>query len=1101
MMPTEFQGLTDAEVQARIARGDINRVTTPTSRTAIQIVRANVLTRFNALLGSLFVVILLTGPWQDALFGGVLIVNALIGIVQELRAKWTLDRLALVSQPKARVVRAGRIIDIPTAEIVLDDILELAAGDQVVVDGTMLAAVGLEVDESLLTGESEAITKRPGAEVLSGSFVVAGTGRCRVTRVGASTYGQRLAGEAKRFSLAHSELRAGINLILRYITWAIVPTAVLLFTSQFLIQAQAPLSGALLYSAAGVIAMVPEGLVLLTSLALAVGAVRLARHQTLVQDLPATETLARVDVICLDKTGTLTEREPQVERVELLGDQPDATRALAALAADEPKPNATLRAIGRAYPQEQRHAATTFVPFSSARKWSGATLEELGTWVLGAPEVLLAEIPDSDLVRQRAEEHAQAGRRVLLLANTGSVLASDRLPDNLVPTAFVLLSEKIRADAIETLRYFDAQGVTIKMISGDHPATVSQVATQLGIEHSGDPVDARALPQSAEALAELVETRSVFGRISPQQKQSVIASLQANGHVVAMVGDGVNDVLALKRADIGIAMGAGAGAARAISHLVLLDNRFASLPSVIAEGRRVIGNVERLAALFLTKTIYAMLLALAVGVADVTFPFLPRHLTLVGALTIGIPAFFLSLEQNAQRVQPDFVSRVLRFAVPAGLFVAGATFAAYALIHTYSGGSLAQARTAATVTLFAVASWVLILVARPLKPIRWLLLGGTVAAFMVVLGVTPLRAFFALEPLSLGAWLAVTAIAAAAAGILHWSAAVAAQLPAEAMKTRPLRAKDIMTWLLSADSPKWFLMAAAVLVVGGAWLFFGVLEDVISHDPLVDVDVFVYHLLQTYRTPAMDSVMITITELGDAQVLLPVILVALAWFLTHRLWLTAGYWLAAIGVAEVLAKVLKLALHRPRPGAFYGGIEQFSFPSGHATMSVVVYGFMAFLLCREARPGLRKAVIFLAATLVGLIALSRLYLGAHWLSDVLGGLSFGVAWIAALAIAYEYQSHEQLRPEQFVAAMLATVIIAGGAHIVLSHDVDRLRYAPPAMKGLLKAMDAREQHYSLERDEAVIDAKLELFAKTSKWTNWSKSSRAARTGQPEARQC
>ncbi|MDY0331522.1 MAG: HAD-IC family P-type ATPase [Thiomonas sp.] len=1042
-MSTDTQGLTGAEVRARIARGDVNRVVMPTSRTALEIVRANVLTRFNAILGALFVVIVTTGPWQDALFGGVLVVNTLIGIVQELRAKRTLDRLTLVSQPRARAVRSGRSVDIPTAEIVLDDILELASGDQVVVDGVLLGALGLEVDESLLTGESAAVAKRPGEEVLSGSFVVAGTGCCRVTRVGARAYGNRLASEARHFSLAHSELRAGINRILGYITWAIVPTAVLLFAGQFIIQA--PVGDALLFSAAGVVAMVPEGLVLLTSLALAVGAVRLARHRTLVQDLPATETLARVDVICLDKTGTLTEREPRLEGVEMLGACPEAMDALAALAATELKPNATLLAIGRAYPWEQAHAVTESVPFSSARKWSGATLDGLGTWVLGAPDVLLADRPGSDTVRRRVEEHAASGRRVLLLARTAGRLTSDRLPDPLVPAALVLLTEQVRADAAETLRYFDAQGVTIKVLSGDHPATVSQVATRLGIAHGNDPVDASALPQDAQALAGLVETRSVFGRLSPQQKQSLIASLQAKGHVVAMVGDGVNDVLALKRADIGIAMGAGAGAARAVSHLVLLDNRFASLPSVIAEGRRVIGNVERLAALFLTKTVYAMLLALAVGIADVTFPFLPRHLTLVGALTIGIPAFFLSLERNDQRAQPGFVGRVLRFAVPSGLFVAGATFAAYALIHTYSGGSLAQARTAATVVLFAVASWVLVLVEKPLTPRRWLLLGGTVTAFVTVLGVPPLRAFFALDRLSPGAWLAVAVIAGAAAGVLHWSTAVAAHVPVQALKTRPLRRPEIVTWLLGADSPKGFLLAAAVLVVGSAWLFFGVLEDVISHDPLVEVDVFAHHLLQSLRNPLMDRAMIAVTELGDAQVLLPMIFVALAWFLSQRLWLTAGYWLAAIGVAEVLAKVLKLALHRQRPGAFYGGIEQFSFPSGHAVMSVVVYGFLAFLLCRNARPGLRRAVIAFTIALVGLIALSRLYLGAHWLSDVLGGASFGVTWIAALAIAYEYQSHDRLRPERFAALMLATLVIAGGAHIALSHDADRLRYAPQPM--------------------------------------------------------
>jgi len=435
-MTDEVNGLTDAEVQARIARGEVNQAAMPTSRTALAIVRANVLTRFNAILGTLFLVILMTGPWQDALFGGVFVLNTLIGIVQELRAKWTLDRLALVSQPKARVLRAGQIIDVATAEIVLDDILILASGDQVVVDGTMLGASGVEVDESLLTGESAAVPKRPGDEVLSGSFVVAGTGRCRVTRVGAAAYGQHLASEAKRFSLAHSELRAGTNRILRYVTWAIVPTAILLFAGQFAIQA--PVADALLYSAAGVVAMVPEGLVLLTSVALALGAVRLARQRTLVQDLPATEALARVDVICLDKTGTLTEREPRFEEVELLGNHPVAARALAGLVAAEPKPNATLLAIGLACQEERSPAVTAFVPFSSARKWSGAMLDGLGTWVLGAPDVLLAGIRDVGAVRRRVEEHALAGRRVLLLARTTSMLSSDRLPGKLVPAALVL---------------------------------------------------------------------------------------------------------------------------------------------------------------------------------------------------------------------------------------------------------------------------------------------------------------------------------------------------------------------------------------------------------------------------------------------------------------------------------------------------------------------------------------------------------------------------------------------------------------------------------------------------------------------------------------
>ncbi|MDA8363625.1 MAG: HAD-IC family P-type ATPase [Gammaproteobacteria bacterium] len=1043
-VPAGLNGLTDAEVQERIGRGAVNRSALPVSRTVLQIVRANVLTRFNALLGTLCIMILATGPWQDALFGGVLVVNALIGMIQELRAKRALDRLALVNQPVVRVLRVGKRVELGAADIVNDDLFELASGDQAVVDGVVVVATGLEIDESLLTGESEPVGKDGGQEVLSGSFVIAGSGWCRATRVGAAAYGQHLASEARRFSLAQSELRTGIDRILRYITWAIAPTLVLLFSSQFVIDRT--FSGALLYSAGGVVAMVPEGLVLLTSLALAVAAVRLARHRALVQDLPATETLARVDVVCLDKTGTLTEREPRLERIEPL--QPghsDAVRALTAIAGADPGPNATLRAIRRAYSEEEPLALNAYVPFSPVRKWSGADLGAHGNWVLGAPEALFGAIADSASARRRAEAHARDGWRVLLLARTGRPFDSGQLPADLTAVALLLFAEEIRADAAETLRYLGAQGVAIKVFSGDHPATVGRIASELGIAHDDRPVDARELPEDAAQFRALVEARSVFGRLSPRQKQSLVAALQDNGHRVAMVGDGVNDVLALKRADIGIAMAAGAGVARAVSQLVLLDNRFSCLPAVIGEGRRVIGNVERLAALFLTKTVYAMILALVVGIAGVTFPFLPRHLTLVGTLTIGVPAFFLSLEQNTQRAKSGFVERVMRFAVLSGLFVAGATFAVYALTRSEPAVSLAQARTAATVTLFAVATWVVVMVARPLRLGRSAVLAGTVAAFVLVLCVAWLRAFFALEPLPPVAWLYVAAVAAATAVALRWGAAVAERPRAGSARVRPLQLRQLIQWALGENSPKWMLTLAAFLVVGGAWLFFGVLEDIVTHDRLVDLDVFVYHLMQSIRTPGIDRMMIAITELADAQVLLPVILVTLAWLLVRRLWLTAGYWLTAIGIAEALANVLKLTLHRVRPGPLYSGAEQFSFPSGHAMMSAVVYGFLAFLLSRQARPGLRRTVLVFGVALVSLIAFSRIYLGAHWLSDVLGGLSFGVAWVAAFAVAYEYQSHDRIRPQRLAAIVLATVLIAGGVHIATSGDADRQRYAPPPL--------------------------------------------------------
>ncbi len=1036
-------GLEDADVQVRRDRGDDNHANEPTSRSTLAIVRANTLTRFNALLGSLFVLMLVLGPWQDALFGGVLIINALIGITQELRAKWALDGLAVLSQTQTKVVRSGRTISISASDLVLDDLFMLAAGDQVLVDARVLTAEELEVDESLLSGEAEAVVKRAGDEVLSGSLVVAGTAYCRAIRVAEASHVHGLTSQARQFSLAHSELRDGTNRILRYVTWAIVPTAVLLVASQ--LGLNLPLADALRFSAGGLVAMVPEGLVLLTSAALGLGAIRLARQHALVQELPAVETLARVDTVCLDKTGTLTEHDPELIRVEWLTDQADGTKALAALAAADPRPNLTLQAIARACvnSKDPPPAPDNAVPFSSSRKWAGAHFTALGTWVLGAPEVLLTEGGSSATVQAQAQAQAlaQAGYRVLLLARTNDTLAAERQPEGVIPVGLVVLAERLRADAAQTLRYFRDQGISIRIISGDHPATVGQVAALLGVALADVPVDARQLPTDAIALAELATTRTVFGRATPEQKRSLIAALQSKGHVVAMVGDGANDILGLKQADVGIAMGTGTSAARAVAQLVLLDNAFASLPSVVAEGRRVIGNVERVATLFLTKTVYATLLAFAVGVAGITFPFLPRHLTLIGALTIGIPGFLLSLERNSDRVTPGFVGRVLRFSLPAGFVAAAATFATYTLLGTSLSASPAQASTGAAVVLFAVATLIVAMVARPITIMRFGLIASICAGFAVALGLPFLRRFFELEPLGAAMWAGVLGIAGLAGSLLFWGFI----RPRRGKPQRIVRSRSemqtLLTGFLSQIRPKRFLAFAVVLVLGGSWLFLGVLEDVISGDPLLLVDARVHETLRSLRTPGGDRFMVAVTELGDVQVLLPVILVALGWFIAHRLWRTAIYWLLAVGVAETLVKVIKLTLQRDRPGALYVGIEQFSFPSGHATLSVVVYGFLAFLLAAEA-PQRRRVLIGSAASLlIGAIASSRLYLGAHWMSDVLAGLSFGTAWVATLAIAYWYRHREPLRAARFAMAVVTAFAVAATVHAAISYTSDLVRYS------------------------------------------------------------
>jgi len=757
-------GLTDAEVRERIARGEVNDVPARPSRTTREIVRANVFTRFNALLGALLVVILFVGPIQDALFGGVLVANALIGILQELRAKRTLDKLAVLTAPRARVVRGGSVREIAVSAVVLDDVLELRPGDQIVVDGEVLDSQGMEVDESLLSGESEPVEKKPGDEVLSGSFVAAGGGRYRATRVGRAAYATHLAEEARRFTLTKSELRAGIDRILRIVTWAIVPTAILLVISQ--LRSDASVHDALRGSVAGTVAMVPEGLVLLTSVAFGVGVVRLARRKVLVQELPAVEVLARVDTLCIDKTGTLTEGRLVVEEVQTLAPGEPHAEALAALAASDPHPNATLRAVGEEFARvTDGWRATGAVPFSSVRKWSAASFGANGTWVLGAPEILLPDAPaGSDGVQRKALQLAEAGRRVLLLSRASRLPEGDGPPAGIEPVALVVLGDRIREDAAKTLAYFARQGVAVKVISGDHPRTVAAIADRLGAKGAVDAVDARSLPEDERSLADALEQHSIFGRVTPQQKRAMIRALRSRGHVVAMTGDGVNDVLALKDADIGIAMGSGSEATRSVAKLVLLRSNFDPLPSVVNEGRRVLGNIERTSNLYVTKTVYAMLLALGVGVFGLPFPFLPRHLTLIGALTIGIPSFFLALAPNAERARSGFLGRVLRFTIPAGTLAAVATFLGYRLAVDEPGVSLMEARTAATMVLCWIGLLVLSIIAAPLTRPRLALVWAMAGTFLAALLVPAVREFFALRTPHPIVWLAAFGIAA-----LVWS--------------------------------------------------------------------------------------------------------------------------------------------------------------------------------------------------------------------------------------------------------------------------------------------------------------------------------------------
>ncbi|PVC99147.1 HAD-IC family P-type ATPase [Streptomyces sp. CS014] len=773
--PHRPDGLSTAEVAERVARGEVNDVPVRSSRSITEIVRANVLTRFNLIIGVLWVIMLFVAPIQDSLFGFVIVANTGIGIIQEWRAKKTLDSLAVIGEAKPTVRRDGVAAEISTHEIVLGDVIELGPGDKVVVDGVVAEADSLEIDESLLTGEADPVLKRAGDPVMSGSFVVAGGGAFTATKVGREAYAAQLAEEASRFTLVHSELRSGISTILKYVTWMMVPTAIGLIISQLVVKDN-NFKDSVARTVGGIVPMIPEGLVLLTSVAFAIGVVRLGRKQCLVQELPAIEGLARVDVVCLDKTGTLTEGGMDVTEVRPLNGSDEAyvKEVLRTFGASDPRPNASLQAIIDAYPagEEAAWTVTDAMPFSSARKYSGAAFTEsdgtASAWLLGAPDVLLSE---GDATLAEIEQLNEQGLRVLLLARVrGDGLDAPGAAAGAAPTALVVLEQRLRPDAGDTLAYFADQNVATKVISGDNAVSVGAVAGKLGLAGAENTLDARRLPTDPDEMATAMEQNAVFGRVTPQQKRDMVAALQSRGHTVAMTGDGVNDVLALKDADIGVSMGSGSEATRAVAQIVLLNNSFATLPSVVAEGRRVIGNITRVATLFLTKTVYSVLLAILVVCTQVEYPFLPRHLTLLATLTIGVPAFFLALAPNKERAQPHFVRRVMRYAIPSGVIAAAATFTTYLVArHHYTGeGALDAETSAATLTLFLVAMWVLAIIARPYTWWRIGLVAAMGLGFLIVLVVPWLQDFFALKLVGTTMpWTAV-GIAVAAAALLEF---------------------------------------------------------------------------------------------------------------------------------------------------------------------------------------------------------------------------------------------------------------------------------------------------------------------------------------------
>jgi len=769
------RGLSAAEVAERVARGAVNRVKDRTSRSVASIVRENVLTLFNAIIVGASIIVLLFGDLRDGIFGGVMIINAVIGIVSELRAKRTLDSLAIVDAPQASVLRDGTLSVIPARDVVLDDVIELALGDQVSVDGTVLASAGLEIDESLLTGESRPVKKKEGDQLLAGTSVVAGSGRMVATAVGERVYAQGLSEQARAFTRTVSEIQVSINRVLQVVSVMLLPVVALTFYSQNRIAGG---SGgdwreALVLSVASVIGMIPQGLVLLTSMNFAIGSATLARRGVLVQELPAVEVLARVDCLCLDKTGTLTTGGIRVREVDVVaGDADTVMSALASAASD--RTNATAEAIWAHVGEGARSGASEriewSVPFSSARKWSAwGTGRE--SWILGAPEFVIDEaVATNAVLLERVRAIAAGGSRVVALVRADEAVVDDKLPARRAVVALVVLEEDLREDAAETLDYFRSQGVHVRVISGDNPTTVGALAAQAGLTApDGSParlMDARDLPEdlTSEAFNDAIERHDVFGRVTPEQKRAMVGALQARDHCVAMTGDGVNDALALKDADLGIAMGNGTQATKAVAQIVLVDSKFSVLPGVLSEGRRIIANMERVSSLFLAKTTYAAVLVIVTALVGWRYPFLPRQFSYIDSLTIGIPAFFLALWPNPRRYVPGFLKRTLSLAMPTGVILATAALVAFGIVE---GPPQARESTAAILSLMLGAIWLLVITSRPLSLWKWVLLASVISATVGGVLLPPVRGFFSMVAPTGYEWLVIACVGACAAVLIE----------------------------------------------------------------------------------------------------------------------------------------------------------------------------------------------------------------------------------------------------------------------------------------------------------------------------------------------
>ncbi len=737
-------GLSEEEAVRRAAAGLGNNGGGVRTKTEKEILFENLFTFFNILNFVLALLILLVGSFRNLLFMGVIVSNTVIGSVQAIRAKRTIDKLSLISAPHAEVLRGGKLRRVPVTEVVLGDVLRLTAGQQVCVDGSVREGEA-EVNESLLTGESDPVRKRPGDRVLSGSFIVSGACLMEAEAVGAKSYANRIANEARSVEREKSEILRSLNALVRVIGCALIPIGILLFAKEYFLL-HGTLQASVVGAVAAMIGMIPEGLILLTSVVFAVSVVRLSKYRTLVQDLYCAESLARVDVLCLDKTGTITEGTMQVDLLLPLPGFTEAemAEALSALASSLSDDNATAQAIRERFGNGSDWEAEVLSPFSSARKWSGASFRDRGSFLMGAGEFLLPG--GYEALREKTERFAARGERVLLLAKSRAPLAeSGVLPPDVVPMGFIALSDRIRPEAPQTLRYFAEEGVTLKVISGDNVQTVSNIAKKAGLPDAENVCDASALRTEEEAY-EAISRHTVFGRVTPQQKLAFVRALKAGGHTVAMTGDGVNDVLALKEADCSVAMASGSDAARTVSNLVLLDSDFSALPQVVREGRRSINNLQRSASLFLQKTIYSSILALLFLFLNASYPFEPVQLTFISCLTIGVPSFVLALEPNSDQLKGMFLPNVIEKSFPCAVGMVLTVMLANCLCPAL-GFSPKEISTICVAIAFTAGFTLLLRLSWPFNTLRAVLFALMLAA--AVLGLLLFPHLFYLAPFTL----------------------------------------------------------------------------------------------------------------------------------------------------------------------------------------------------------------------------------------------------------------------------------------------------------------------------------------------------------------